>query len=267
MVSAIACSTAAAALLCAPGAAARGRLAALWPSGSRGRTWRPWSAGPVALAMISGLVMAGPGGAVAAVVVALTARARHRARRSARVAGAVAEQLADAVRRVADELAAGSHPTAALSGLRADGPLAREVLGPAAAAARLGDDVPAALRRAAAAHPEVAPDVERVAAAWALAERHGIPLAALLSGAQEDIRWRVRFGRTVGAQLAGPRATATVLTSLPVLGLAMGQLIGADPIGVLRGGVLGQALVVIGVGLAAAGSAWTERILRSAVPA
>jgi tight adherence protein B len=35
---------------------------------------------------------------------------------------------------------------------------------------------------------------------------------------------------------------------------------------VLRGGVLGQALLVTGVALATAGSAWTDRILRSAVP-
>jgi hypothetical protein len=84
--------------------------------------------------------------------------------------------------------------------------------------------------------------------------------------AHEDIRWRVRFAATVRAQLAGPRATAAVLTTLPVLGIALGQLIGADPIGVLRGGPLGQVLLVIGVLLLAAGSAWSERILGSAVP-
>jgi hypothetical protein len=48
--------------------------------------------------------------------------------------------------------------------------------------------------------------------------------------------------------------------------LGLGQLVGADPIGVLRTGVLGQALLVLGVGLAAAGMAWSERILRAAVP-
>ena len=68
------------------------------------------------------------------------------------------------------------------------------------------------------------------------------------------------------AQLAGPRATATVLTALPALGIALGELVGAGPLAVLRSGVLGQLLVVVGVGLAATGAVWTERILRGAVP-
>ena len=102
--------------------------------------------------------------------------------------------------------------------------------------------------------------------AWSLAERHGIPLADLLAGVHDDIRWRVRFGAGVRAELAGPRATAGVLTALPALGVGLGQLMGADPIGVLRGGVLGQALLVVGVGLIGAGRAWTEQILRRAVP-
>jgi tight adherence protein B len=102
--------------------------------------------------------------------------------------------------------------------------------------------------------------------AWSLAERHGIPLAELLGQAHEDIRWRVRFAAGVRAELAGPRATAAVLTALPLLGIGLGQLVGADPVGVLRSGVLGQVLLVAGVALVAAGHAWSERILSSAVP-
>jgi len=57
-----------------------------------------------------------------------------------------------------------------------------------------------------------------------------------------------------------------VLTALPGLGVALGQLLGADPIGVLRGGPLGQVLLVVGLGLVAAGRVWTDQILRRAVP-
>jgi tight adherence protein B len=57
-----------------------------------------------------------------------------------------------------------------------------------------------------------------------------------------------------------------VLTALPALGIALGELVDAGPLAVLRSGVLGQLLVVLGVGLVAAGTAWTERILRAAVP-
>ena len=148
----------------------------------------------------------------------------------------------------------------------ADGARARLVLAPAAAAARLGAGVPAALTQEARQRPEIALDLRRVADAWALAERHGIPLAELLAGAQSDIRWRVGYAARVRAQLAGPRATATVLTALPALGLVLGQLVGADPVGVLRDGLLGQVLLVVGVALTAAGMAWVEHILRTAVP-
>lgn len=259
MVTSVICLVLAAALLCAPGPVATGRLAALRPATATARRRRWWSAAPVVLAGVTGLFVAGPAGAVTGALLAVTVRRRRHRARVAKDAGSTAAQLADALRRMTDELRAGSHPTAALTGVEADGPLARAILAPAAAAADLGDDVPAALRRAAGGQPDVA-------GAWALAERHGIPLAELLAGAQDDIRWGFRFGNTVRAQLAGPRATATVLTVLPLVGLGLGQLLGADPIAVLRGGVLGQILLVVGVALAAAGSSWTEHILRSAVP-
>lgn len=261
-----ACAVLAAAVGCAPGPTAAARLAALWPSPRRRRGWRPWAAGPVLLGGLAGLLLVGPGGALAGALVTSTIRRRRAQHRRLSTATTTASQLADAVRRITDELRAGSHPAAALDGVQADGPQAREVLAPAAAAARLGDGVAAALCRGAADRPELAGDIERIAVAWSLADRHGIPLADLLARAHDDIRWRIRFGATVRAQLAGPRATATVLTALPVLGLGLGQLVGADPIDVLRSGVLGQVLLVIGVALAAAGMAWSEYILRTAVP-
>ena len=263
---AVACAALAAAIGCLPPPPGATRFAVLWPvTAIRGRRIA-WAAAPAVLGGLTGLLLAGPGGALAGALVAFTVRRRQARHRAAAAAAAAAAQLADAVSRITEELRAGSHPAAALAGVRADGPLARDILAPAAAAARLGDNVAAALRRGAVGRPGIGPDVERIAVAWSLAERHGIPLAELLGSAHHDIRWRVRFGATVRAQLAGPRATAHVLTALPLLGLGLGQLVGADPIAVLRGGVLGQMLLVIGVTLVAAGSAWSERILRSAVP-
>jgi tight adherence protein B len=254
------------ALLCAPRRVAAARLSALQPRHGRARRRRLRAGGPVALGAVAGLLAAGPGGALAGLLVAVTI-SRGRAGRAAEAAEAAgAAELADALRRITDELRAGSHPASALAGLIADGPIAGKLLAPAATAARLGDDVPAALRRSAAAHVSAGAELERVATAWSLAERHGVPLAELLAGVHDDIHWRVRFGAGVRAQLAGPRATAGVLTALPALGVALGQLMGADPIGVLRGGVLGQILLVIGIGLVAAGRAWTAQILRRAVP-
>jgi len=65
----------------------------------------------------------------------------------------------------------------------------------------------------------------------------------------------------VQAQVAGPRATATVLGALPVLGVLLGEGIGAHPWAVLSGTVVGQALLVVGVVLLGAGIEWTERIV------
>jgi tight adherence protein B len=254
------------ALLCAPRRVAAARLSALRPRDGRARRLRLRASGPVAMGTVAGLLTAGPGGALAGLLLAGMI-SRGRAGRAAEAAAAAgAAELADALRRITDELRAGSHPAAALAGLTADGPVAGRLLAPAATAARLGDDVPAALRRSAPAHGNAAAELERVATAWSLAERHGVPLAELMAGVHDDIRWRVRFGAGVRAQLAGPRATAGVLTALPALGVALGELMGADPIGVLRSGLLGQTLLVIGIGLVAAGRAWTTQILRRAVP-
>jgi tight adherence protein B len=251
------------ALLCSSRVAAA-RMAEMWPRSVRSRRWRLRIGGPVVLGAATGLLAAGPGGALTGALVAVVATRGRARRRALAEQESGAAELAEALRRITDELRTGSHPAVALAGAPGDGPIAARLLAPAATAARLGDDVPAALRQAAGAGG-VGTELAHVAAAWSLAERHGVPLADVLASVHDDIRWRVRFGAGVRAQLAGPRATAGVLTALPALGVALGQLVGADPIGVLRGGVLGQALLVAGVGLVAAGHAWSEQILRRAV--
>jgi tight adherence protein B len=266
VVSTVAVLALAAAVVCAPPPTAAARFGALWPERTGHRRWQPVALAPAALGGLAGFVAAGPGGALAAALAVVAVRHRRKARHTADEAATAAEQLAAAVSRITEELRSGTGPAAALGGVAADGPHAQVVLRPAATAARLGDSVSAALRRTAAGSPATAADVERIALAWSLAERHGIPLAELLDQAHEDIRWRLRFAAGLRAQLAGPRATATVLTALPLLGIGLGQLVGADPVGVLRSGLLGQTLLVVGVGLVTAGQAWSEQIFRSAVP-
>lgn len=254
-------------LACLPGPPGRQRLHGL-ADRAAGPAWHrrhlPTAAWVVVFAGV-GFVAAGPGGVLAASLLVVVVRRRREAHAGDAVADATASEVADALRRITDELRAGAHPAAALEGVRSDGPLAAAVLADAAAAARLGDDVPRALRRVASERPAVASELLHIAGSWALADRHGVPLADLLGRACGDISWRVGFARRVRAQLAGPRATAAVLSALPALGLLLGQLVGADPLGVLRDGVLGQSLLVVGVGLAAAGFTWCDRILRSAV--
>ncbi|MBW0101922.1 type II secretion system F family protein [Pseudonocardia sp. KRD291] len=273
---ALALAALAASLLCLPRSPGPGRLAGLAGAGTNGRAPRRLPVG-VALFVAGGLggfLLLGPAGAVCGpAAVAVVRRRRDRAR-TERLRAAAAAELADALSRITDELRTGAHPAAALAGVAHDAPMARELLGPAEAAARLGEPVPAALRRVAEGRAAgrragtgtaAAPDLERVATAWELADRHGAPLADLLRGTLDDIRWRLAHGSRVRAQLAGPRATAAVLTTLPLFGIGLGQLMGTDPLGVLRSGLLGQGLLVAGCGLTAAGVLWSEHILHAAV--
>lgn len=216
--------------------------------------------------LVAGWVVLGPAGAVCAGASTWVVRRRLRARRAAEQEARAATELADSLARIADELRTGAHPAVALAGVADDGPLARDLLGPAGSAARIGEPVPDALRRAAADRAVAARDLERVAAAWELADRHGAPLADLIAGVLDDIRWRLAHGARVRAQLAGPRATASVLTTLPLAGIGLGQLMGIAPLTVLRSGVIGPALLLLGVALTAAGALWTDHILRTAVP-
>ncbi len=263
----LACGLLALVVVAVPGPSASARLARLGrrPDAVGRARGVPGSAAVVGGAVV-GLLALGPAGAVVGGATAVVWSRRRARSRSSAAAAVAATELVDALGRITEELRAGAHPVAALAGAAADGPVARAVLAPAATAAALGDAVPAALTAEAGRHPAVADDLRRVARAWALAERHGVPPANLLSGVLDDLAWRIGHAGRVRAQLAGPRATAAVLTALPALGIALGELIGADPLAVLRSGVLGQLLVILGVGLAAAGAAWTGHILRTAVP-
>ncbi|MET0191154.1 MAG: hypothetical protein ABW212_19295 [Pseudonocardia sediminis] len=301
---ALALAALAASLLVLPRAPGPGRLAGLaGPAGTTPVTRRlPVGAALVAAGGVGGFLLLGPAGALCGPAAVAVVRRRRERARVERIRAAAAAELADALSRITDELRTGAHPAAALAGVAHDGPMARELLGPAEAAARLGEPVPAALRRVAEGRvvegrvaegrgvpgradggrnadgstvgdsgtdsrtgTAAAPDLERVAAAWELADRHGAPLADLLAGTLDDIRWRLAHGSRVRAQLAGPRATAAVLTTLPLFGVGLGQLMGTDPLGVLRDGLLGQGLLVVGCGLTAAGVLWSERILHAAV--
>jgi tight adherence protein B len=265
--SALACAVLALAVGALPGGPAPLRLTVLV------RRPRPVSGAralPVVVAVmagaLAGLLVLGPAGALVGGCGAVAwRRSRAHARRD-RAANATTAALADALDRMSEEVRAGAHPAAALRGAAADAEPARAVLRPAAAAAQLGHGVAAALTAEAARRPEVGRALRQIACVWTLAERHGVPLADLLAAVHVDLRWRLAYTGKVGAALAGPRATVAVLTGLPVLGILLGELVGAGPLQVLRSGVLGQALVVCGVGLAAAGAAWARAVVRSAVP-
>lgn len=222
---------------------------------------------PVAVlsAGLLGSVLIGPGGALAAAMITGTAVARRRSRRRRCRGAAQVGGLVDAVGLLVAELRAGAHPASAIDVAAAEATAdVAPVLGAAASAARLGADVPEVLRRH--DEPTLRPWLVRLADAWALAQRHGVPLAGLIDAVRCDAEQRIRFAADLDARLAGPRASAAVLAGLPVLGLMLGQAIGADPWQVLAGTTAGQLLLVLGAALACAGVVWSGRIVTSAVP-
>lgn len=224
--------------------------------------WRPESA--VVLLAVPVLLLAGP--VLAALGVGLTAfavrwrtRRRRRQEAAAERAGAV-----EACGVLAAELRAGRAPADALAAAAevAAGP-AREALRAAAAAAGLGGNVGSTLAGAAPASA-VAPLLRALGACWGVCAASGSGLAAAVQRLEEGLRADQAQRRAVDAELAGPRATATLLAVLPGIGLLMAAGLGADPLHVLLGTPLGVVCLVAGLALDALGVLWTARLVEQA---
>jgi tight adherence protein B len=269
--------TLATAIACWPASPARSRLVALLapargPGGRLGHL-AGWIAvdphrGVVVLVVsaLGGGLLAGVGGALAAAIASGVGYHRWRAGAVRRGHSTEVAALLDAVAVMTAELRAGAHPAGAAASAAAGAGVVHRVLTSVAAGAQLGAQVPALLERHASNEPAIADELRRMAAAWALAERHGATLAELMDAVRADLEARVRLAGQIKAQLAGPRASSAVLAGLPVLGVALGQGIGANPWQVLTGTPVGQVLLVVGTGLVCAGMLWSGRITGKAVP-
>ncbi len=207
------------------------------------------------------LAVAAPAGVVAAVgLVTATVTERRRRRRRRRARATEAAALQGALDVLVGELRVGAHPVTALDTAADDSAGAVAVaLRTIAARARLGADVAAGMRSVARTSALPA-HWERLAVYWQLAQAHGLAIATLMQTAQRDLVERERFASRVDAGMAGARTTAGVLAGLPVIGVVLGQLIGADPLTFLVLGGFGQWLLVIGVALACLGLRWSDRI-------
>lgn len=139
-------------------------------------------------------------------------------------------------------------------------------LGPSSAAAW------SALGRAASEGQQLGPAWERlarhtrsptlvsVARAWRVADLTGAPLAEALRVSAHAARERHRLGRAVEVAVAGPRATVTVLTLLPVAGVGLAAVLGVGP-AQLYGDPVAQAAVGCGAVLLLLGQAWVRRLV------
>ncbi len=201
---------------------------------------------------------------LAAAVVVGTAILRYRRRRHTRRAIEEGRTLEAALDVLVGELRVGSHPVQAF-GVAADETVGAVALSlrAVAARARLGADVTAGLRAAAQSSAQPT-HWHRLSVCWQLASDHGFAIATLMRTAQRDIVEYQRFSARVSAGMAGARATAAILAGLPVLGVLLGQLIGARPLGFLLGGQAGGWLLVVGSVLGCGGLLWSDRIIRRA---
>lgn len=195
--------------------------------------------------------------AAAVAVAVLAVRRRQSVRR--RSASREADVLVAALESLVAELRIGAHPVRAfdVAAEESTGQV-RTALSGVASRARLGADVVSGLIDA-ARRSALGPEWKRIAVAWQMAAEHGMPIGAVMRGAQLDIVERQRFRSRIHADMAGARASAGILGALPVAGIALGQLIGADPVAFLNGGRGGWCLVA-GVVLLGAGLLWADRI-------
>lgn len=196
--------------------------------------------------------------ALAAAIVAATLWTRRRAAVRRRTHRAEVESLVAGLDTIVGELGVGAHPATAASVAASEcSGTAAAAFGRASGRARLGGTAHDGLR---VNNSPVSDELAIVAAAWQISDDHGLGLVGLLTAARADMMARSRFRDRTHASLAGARATGTVLACLPVVGVGLGQAMGASPIGVLLGGGLGGVLLAIGSALVCAGLLWTDAI-------
>jgi tight adherence protein B len=159
---------------------------------------------------------------------------------------------------IVGELQAGQPPSRALTRAVTVWPATE----PVAAAVELGADVPDALRRA--ARSPGAEQLRRLAAAWQLCSATGSGLSLAAEQVLETARGDQMAARRVASELASARATARLVTILPVVVLLAAQSIGARPWHFLLSTTAGLVCLATGCALALAGLSWIDRIARSA---
>ncbi|WP_436737586.1 type II secretion system F family protein [Streptomyces sp. BBFR102] len=224
------------------------------------------AARPERVCLVAGALLAAAGQSVLPLVAGCAAVPVVRRRLAARAAARARERRAEAVRELcgalAQEVRSGRQPVAAL--LHAVGE-ARGLGGAEAgvtAAARFGGEVAGALREA-SGEPG-AEGLSGLAACWEVAVDRGAGLAAGVERLAAALRAERDQAADLAAQLAGARSTVLMLAALPLLGLALGWAMGADPLRVLLHTPAGLACLLLGAVLEACGLWWALGIVRRA---
>ncbi|MBB3050158.1 tight adherence protein B [Prauserella isguenensis] len=237
------------------------------------RPWqssRWWRAGVSAgsLAALTAVMWVGPGAVLAAGCAAAAVLVQVRARRRVRRGVAALAGLAEALRAMAGDLRSGAHPATAAESAAQDAHTdIASVFRAIAVSVRLGGNPDTSLTGLPAGTGSLPAGVlERVTTAWSLARRHGLALADVVDAVHRDVATRARLAGTLDARMAGPRASALILAGLPVLGVLLGEAMGAAPLAVLLTTTAGQVLLAVGAALLLGGVAWTSAITGRVLP-
>lgn len=204
----------------------------------------------------AGLVLGARGVAVTVSVLAiagttgLVLRSTLSARRARQARGAVAH----ACQVLARLVAVGQTPAEALRTAAEDCP----VLAEAASMQRIGGDPVSVWRKAAAVQGQIG--LLALARAWQVSHATGAAMGRPLRDVADALRADRVLANVVHAELSAPRATGRLLALLPLAGLALGYLIGGDPVAFLLDNWVGQLCGVIGIALACGGVLWVERL-------
>ena len=183
---------------------------------------------------------------------AMLDRLKHRLHRK-RVRDALSQRLIDGLAALDAELKSGQPPNSALVRAADEPPLWPAAL----AAVRMGGDVVQALR----ADAQRLPQLGHLAACWEVGAHSGSGMSAAVAQLLQSSRQNEELRATLEAELAGPRATAKILSGLPLIGLLLGIMLGADPVGWLSGTPIGWACLATGLSLTAIGAAWSQRMV------
>lgn len=104
-------------------------------------------------------------------------------------------------------------------------------------------------------------------AAWTVATTVGAPLAASLRDIASALRDAHESSEDVRVELAEPAGTARLMGWLPLVGVAMGLLLGFDTLGVLVTQPIAAVCVCAGIALIVTARLWTAALVRrAAVP-
>jgi tight adherence protein B len=127
------------------------------------------------------------------------------------------------------------------------------------AAALHHGDIAAALLADAQESPQLSP-LRQLNACLRVGIHSGSGLATSVSRLAQSLREAQETRYQLEAELAGPRATARMLAFLPVVGIGLGYLMGAQPLTWLISSPLGWVTLVTGIGLTTLGVWWTSVI-------